>query len=41
MIVPWSPLGSIPPGQGSAGSVNEAQITYPFAGARIGVSKGI
>ena len=41
IIVPWSPFGSIPPGQGSAGAENDAYSTYPFAGARIGVSNGI
>ena len=41
MIVPWFPLGVIPPGHGSAGSENDAHITYPSAGAVIGYPYGI
>ena len=41
MIVPWSPFGDMPPGQGFAGEEKEAHKTYPSAGASIGVFKGI
>ena len=40
-MVPCSPLGSIPPGHGSAAGEKEAHRTYPPAGANIGVLNGI
>ena len=41
MINPVSPLGDIPPGQGSALGENADHITYPSAGAKIGVLAGM
>ena len=41
MIIPVLPLGDIPPGHGSAPGEKADQITYPSAGARIGVPAGI
>ena len=40
-MIPVSPLGSMPPGQGSAPGENADQTTYPSAAAYMGVFIGM